>query len=111
MDKIVARTRFFIDETKTALHEQNLRHLKTDMASLLDELHHLKEHIEHAGTKEQQKILQEHNELFTRLAVCFQYHLAPVEEEHLQEHQQEFFSNWYSTLVPQLNALKRLLEG
>jgi len=110
MEEIVARTQFFIEEVKTALHEQNVRRLKTEMASLLHEVEQLKEYILQTGSPEQQEILQEHKELFTRLAVCAQYHIAPVEEEHLGKHQQQFFDTWYTTLVPQLNALQRLLE-
>ena len=110
MDEIVARTKFFIDEVKTALYEQNIRSLKTDMASLLQEIEYLKEYILHAGSQEQQELLREHYELFARLAVCAQYHILPIEEEHIQQRQQEFFDNWYNTLVPQLNALQRLLE-
>ncbi len=107
MDEIVARTKFFIDETKASLQQKNLRNLKSDILNLLDEIECLKEYILNTGSQEQQKILKEHHELFERLAVCAQYHILPVEEEHMQ---QEFFDTWYNTLTPQLNALQKLLE-
>ncbi len=110
MQEIKQRTLHFCEEVEAALKQKNMRHLKSELHSLLDELYHLQASIAEQGTQQQQEQLDAAAQHIIALEQDMFNHVQRIHQEHVRGQEEHFFNAFTELLQQKLDTVKRLAK-